>query len=343
LEDDISRTSSCCLFFLKKGFPFVSILKGGFAAAHAFLWRNGPDMGIPPSNVLVDYDPLASLFAQLEIAHQEQEEYMNASARDKTAKTLQKIIDSSMARLTLEEQRINNLASDLTRPENVEKMKQSMSNLFKRPALSQKVTTAGITFSKKFTSSKSVESADNATSEEEQSKPASISSFTEKMKFKRWHTESSEIPKGDETHDADGCIQNENVIVLDSEAEGDSALPSIAPTGDGTEEGGACSRNKSAGASECESKDEGMSDSTQSIDSVVHEQESTESATSKLSQFRLKMGLSIAETKLSDNQSGAREMSQLKIPFSSFLKKPVVQTNLGTDHKTDPETYGLKE
>ncbi|KAL7481641.1 hypothetical protein ACHAW6_007320 [Cyclotella cf. meneghiniana] len=341
LEDDISRTSSCCLFFLKKGFPFVSILKGGFAAAHAFLWRNGPDLGIPPSNVLVDYDPLASLFAQLEIAHQEQEEYMNASARDKTTKTLQKIIDSSMARLTLEEQRINSLASDLTRPENVEKMKQSMSNLFKRPVLSQKVATAGITFSKKFSSSKSVEFHDKLTTEEEPQKLTSIAIFTEKMKFKRWHSESNEISKGDESNDLEGCKQNENVLILDSEAKGDLALPNNVATGDRLEEVCMCAQNESAVVSECESKHESMTVSTQSMDSVVHEQEYTESVTSKLSQFRLKMGLSIAETKLSDNQNCAREKTQLKIPFSSFLKKPVLQTNPGADRESEQEADGL--
>ena len=140
LEDDISRTSNCCLFFLKKGFPFVSILKGGFAAAHAFLYREGPKIGLPPSYVLVDYDPLVSLFAQLEASHQDQEEYKNAPAREKTARTLQKIIDNSMTKLTLEEQRLNSLASDLARPENMDKMKQSMRTM------SQKVSTTGISF-----------------------------------------------------------------------------------------------------------------------------------------------------------------------------------------------------
>ena len=114
--------------------------KGGFAAAHAFLWREGPQIGLPPSYVLVDYDPLVSLFAQLEASHQEQEEYKNAPAREKTARTLQKIIDNSMTKLTLEEQRLNNLASDLARPENVDKMKQSMRTL------TQKVSTKGISF-----------------------------------------------------------------------------------------------------------------------------------------------------------------------------------------------------
>jgi len=132
LEDDAARTENVALFFLKKGFPFVSVLKGGFAAAHAFLWRKGPDLGLTPSDVLIGYDPIVSLFAQLEIARQEQEEFKNAPAREKTVRTLQKVIDNSMTRLTLEEQRINDLASDLSRPETRDKMKQSVSEFFSR-------------------------------------------------------------------------------------------------------------------------------------------------------------------------------------------------------------------
>ncbi|KAL9190186.1 hypothetical protein ACHAXT_007397 [Thalassiosira profunda] len=125
LEDDISRISNCALFFLKRGFPFVSILRGGFAAAHAFLSRNGDELGMSPPEVLVDYDPEVSLFHQLETARQEEERYKSAPAREKTAKMLQRIIDNSMTRLTIEEQRINSLA----KPETVDKMKQSARNL----------------------------------------------------------------------------------------------------------------------------------------------------------------------------------------------------------------------
>ena len=32
LEDDLARTGDCALFFLKKGFPFVSVLRGGFVS-----------------------------------------------------------------------------------------------------------------------------------------------------------------------------------------------------------------------------------------------------------------------------------------------------------------------
>ena len=60
-------------------------LRGGFAAAHAFLSRNGPDIDMIPEEVLVEYDPSVSLFAQLEKARQEEEVYKNAPASQKTA------------------------------------------------------------------------------------------------------------------------------------------------------------------------------------------------------------------------------------------------------------------
>ncbi len=128
LEDDVARTSNCALFFLKKGFPFVSVLRGGFAAAHAFLSRNGPSMGMGPEQVLVEYDPDLSLFAQLETARQEEDDYKNAPAQQKTAILLQKIIDRSMVRLTLEEQRINDLANELAKPDTVDIMKHTVVN-----------------------------------------------------------------------------------------------------------------------------------------------------------------------------------------------------------------------
>lgn len=86
-----------------------------------------------PDQILIDYDPDVSLFAQLESARQEEEEYKNAPAREKTARTLQRIIDNSMVRLTLEEHRINSLANDLAKPETVDKMKQTMSNFLAKP------------------------------------------------------------------------------------------------------------------------------------------------------------------------------------------------------------------
>lgn len=149
LENDISRTSSCALFFLKKGFPFVSLLKGGFAAAHAFLSRSGTP-GMTPTEVLIDYDPDVSLFAQLETARQEQELYKSAPAREKVTRSVQKIIDNSMIRLTLAEQRINSSAAGLSSPENVAKVKQSVSGLTRQMPSVSFGRTPPLFMSKKF-------------------------------------------------------------------------------------------------------------------------------------------------------------------------------------------------
>lgn len=308
LEDDISRTSNCCLFFLKKGFPFVSILKGGFAAAHAFLWRSGPEMGLPPSNVLVDYDPMASLFAQLETDRQEQEEFTNAPAREKTARTLQKIIDRSMTRLTLEEQRLNSLASDFSRPENVDKMKQSVKTF------SQKVSTTSISFgktpplfmSKKFPSSKPP--TDAGAGQEATSKMPSIASFKEKMSLKLSTTK--------ETTEISSSGKGENRVSESNAPKDDNVGQST--SGDGI-----------------------VSDSLSTVDidsSAKLDQEPTEATAvdkqfPSMSQFRLKMGFSnkivqdnSTDSKPNDIQGDSEEKGQLKNPFG-FLKKQDALTN----------------
>jgi hypothetical protein len=94
----------CALFFIKKGFPFISVLNGGFAAAHSWLARDCDYLTL--TKVLVDYDEQSSLFADLERSHQAQKEYSNASTRRKTSLALQKLIDNSMTRLTVLENRI---------------------------------------------------------------------------------------------------------------------------------------------------------------------------------------------------------------------------------------------
>ena len=53
--DDHANTNLCALFMIKKGFPFVSILDGGFAAAHSWLVREGPSHELDVSSLLVDY------------------------------------------------------------------------------------------------------------------------------------------------------------------------------------------------------------------------------------------------------------------------------------------------
>jgi hypothetical protein len=96
----------CALFFIKKGFPFISVLDGGFAAAHAWLARDGGAEKLSISKVLVDYDEESSLFAALERSYQEQKEFKSASARKKTTLAMQKLLDNSMTRLTVAENRI---------------------------------------------------------------------------------------------------------------------------------------------------------------------------------------------------------------------------------------------
>jgi len=94
----------CALFFIKKGFPFVSVLDGGFAAAYAWLARDCKDLSL--SEVLVEYDQDYSLFADLERSYQEQKEFASASARRKTSMAMQKLIDNSMVRLSTAESQI---------------------------------------------------------------------------------------------------------------------------------------------------------------------------------------------------------------------------------------------
>ena len=94
----------CALFFIKKGFPFVSVLDGGFAAAHACLARSSEKLTL--SEVLVDYDEDTSLFAQLHSSYQEQKEFASASAGRKTTMAMQMLIENSMVRLTTAEHQL---------------------------------------------------------------------------------------------------------------------------------------------------------------------------------------------------------------------------------------------
>jgi len=222
LQDDLARTGDCALFFLKKGFPFVSVLRGGFAAAHAFLSRNGPPMGMSPPEVLVDYDQTVSLFAQLETARQEEYAYKNAPAREKTVKALQKILDNSMTRLTLEEQRINNLANDLAKPETVVKMKQSVSTFLAKPKTVPSIgfgRAPPLFMSKKFaaspTSKEESEKKIESTQGDKKTKSAATT-FTEKMNLKMvsLHSDSSSTALSDNDS---GVDKKGNGNILDSE------------------------------------------------------------------------------------------------------------------------------
>jgi len=131
-EEDDARTSLCALFFIKRGYPFVSILDGGFAAAHSWLARNAPSTErcaklLSPSTVLVDYDCNFSTFAQLEAAYQEQKALASASTTERTSKALQKIIDSSMTGLTVSEGRIEELYAELASVESRQKARNAVS------------------------------------------------------------------------------------------------------------------------------------------------------------------------------------------------------------------------
>jgi hypothetical protein len=109
LDNDESRTNMCALFFIKKGFPFVSVLDGGFAAAHAWLKRDCHDLSI--NKILVDYDEETSPFADLERSYQEQKEFLSASTRKKTTLTMQRFIDNSMARLASAEKSLEDFTN----------------------------------------------------------------------------------------------------------------------------------------------------------------------------------------------------------------------------------------
>jgi len=112
VKEDESRNNLCALFFVKKGFPFVSIMEGGFAAAHAWLCRDGARFHLRASNVLTDYQPEVSLFGQFESLHQEQMAMQNASAKEKTQRAIQNLFDSSMVAITKGTKRFDNRAPE---------------------------------------------------------------------------------------------------------------------------------------------------------------------------------------------------------------------------------------
>jgi hypothetical protein len=112
MEKDESRTNLCALWFVKKGFPFVSVLEGGFAAAHSWLVREGPQHHLNASAVLVDYNREASLFGQLETIH-------NASATEKAQRKMASILEASLVTMTRRAQQIEKLASEMDTKEGI--------------------------------------------------------------------------------------------------------------------------------------------------------------------------------------------------------------------------------
>jgi len=130
LDDDESRTNICALFFIKRGFPFVSILDGGFAAAHAWLARDCKELSI--TSVLVDYDVSTSLFAQLEYSYRDHIESANASASQKATRAIQELIDRSMIRLTMSENRIEEFTDRLRTEVGRKEVKESVAKIFQK-------------------------------------------------------------------------------------------------------------------------------------------------------------------------------------------------------------------
>ena len=91
LQDlDDTRTSKCALFFINEGFPYVSIVEGGFAAAYSWLQQSFPSL---ESSVVTDISRSLSSSSI-------------DSTTDKTSRTVQKLLDRSMVALTLGEQKI---------------------------------------------------------------------------------------------------------------------------------------------------------------------------------------------------------------------------------------------
>ena len=104
MQQDESRTNLCALFFHKLGLPFVSVLDGGFAAAHSWLIREGLSHHLQAKAVLVDYNPDNSLFGQLETLH-------NASATEKAQRKMANLLESSMVTMTRRAQQLERLAA----------------------------------------------------------------------------------------------------------------------------------------------------------------------------------------------------------------------------------------
>merc|ERR1712238_450420 len=71
------------------GFPFISILDGGFFSAHSWLCRNGPALGLSADIVLDEYKPKSSSLARLETAYME---HMDRSSKT-SSRVLQRLVN----------------------------------------------------------------------------------------------------------------------------------------------------------------------------------------------------------------------------------------------------------
>ncbi|KAG7355885.1 hypothetical protein IV203_000571 [Nitzschia inconspicua] len=125
IKEDEVRINNCALFFLSRGFPFVSILEGGFAAAHSYLCQDGPKEHLYARNVLTDYDPEVSIFAQFERA-------TNSSSREKAQRSLQNMFDSGITALTKSTMRFETLSSEVHYSDGPSKPKGEQKNVVRR-------------------------------------------------------------------------------------------------------------------------------------------------------------------------------------------------------------------
>lgn len=105
IREDEAQVSSCALFFIKKGFPFISVLDGGFAGAHSWLVREGPKFNLKASSVLVDYDANKSPFGQMEGYH-------SASTTEKAQRVMQNLLESSLVSMTKRAKQLESLATE---------------------------------------------------------------------------------------------------------------------------------------------------------------------------------------------------------------------------------------
>ena len=123
MEQDESRTNLCALFFQKRGFCFVSLLRGGFCAAHSWLVRDGPKHHLNATAVLVDYNPEMALFGQLETLH-------NASVTEKAQRKMASLLEASMVTVTKRAYQLERLTNELN--ESKDGQRQGFRKLFGR-------------------------------------------------------------------------------------------------------------------------------------------------------------------------------------------------------------------
>ena len=137
MEQDESRTNLCALFFQKRGFCFVSLLAGGFCAAHSWLVRDGPKHHLQVSSVLVDYNPEQTLFGQLETLH-------NASMTEKAQRKMSNLLEASMTTVTKRAIQLERLTAELN--DGKDGQRQGFRKLFGRSDASSSTTMAATGF-----------------------------------------------------------------------------------------------------------------------------------------------------------------------------------------------------